>query len=193
MVYQPITLLIAIGFLLALRVVRPSVFKTYFRKGNIAAPFKPVPILTIHPKPSLSWRQEGRDLTIAISVVTTIIIYLQVIHDNGMNYASVWQILPFSIVLAFINSFVEEGITRLGVIVALKDAFSEKVIQIISSVVFGIAHFWGSPGGIAGALAAGFLGWILAKSILETKGIFWAWLIHFLQDIIILTALFMSY
>jgi len=29
----------------------------------------------------------------------------------------------------------------------------------------------------------------LAKSILETKGIFWAWLIHFLQDIIIFTAL----
>lgn len=29
------------------------------------------------------------------------------------------------------------------------------------------------------------MGWLLAKSMLETGGFFWAWLIHFLQDILI--------
>jgi hypothetical protein len=29
---------------------------------------------------------------------------------------------------------------------------------------------------------AWFLGWILAKSMLETRGLAWAWFIHFVQD-----------
>ncbi|MFT6005009.1 MAG: hypothetical protein ACI8UQ_002153, partial [Bacteroidia bacterium] len=50
-------------------------------------------------------------------------------------------------------------------------------------------HYFGTPGGIIGVIVAGFLGWFLAKSILETKGFFWAWFIHFLQDVVIITAM----
>jgi hypothetical protein len=32
---------------------------------------------------------------------------------------------------------------------------------------------------------AWFLGWILAKSMLETRGLAWAWFIHFVQDVAI--------
>jgi hypothetical protein len=32
---------------------------------------------------------------------------------------------------------------------------------------------------------ATFLGWILGKSMLETRGFWWAWFIHFLQDVMI--------
>lgn len=35
---------------------------------------------------------------------------------------------------------------------------------------------------------AGLLGWLLAKSVLETNGIFWVWGIHFLQDVVIFSA-----
>ncbi|MFT6001338.1 MAG: hypothetical protein ACI95T_000082 [Flavobacteriales bacterium] len=38
-------------------------------------------------------------------------------------------------------------------------------------------------------MLAVFFGWLLAKSIIETEGVFWAWLIHFLQDVIIFSAL----
>jgi hypothetical protein len=48
---------------------------------------------------------------------------------------------------------------------------------------FGIAHFYGVPYGVVGVLLAGFLGWILAKSMQETRGLFWAWFIHFWQDV----------
>jgi hypothetical protein len=27
------------------------------------------------------------------------------------------------------------------------------------------------------------MGWLLAKSMQETHGLFWAWFIHFLQDV----------
>ncbi len=97
--------------------------------------------------------------------------------------------LPFSIAFALSNSFVEESITRFGVVVVLKNVLNDKIIPLISALIFGTAHYWGNPGGFIGVIAAGFLGWLLTKSILETKGIFWAWLIHFLQDVIIFSAL----
>jgi hypothetical protein len=51
------------------------------------------------------------------------------------------------------------------------------------AVYFGIMHFYGVPYGVVGVLLAGFLGWILAKSMQETRGLFWAWFIHFWQDV----------
>jgi hypothetical protein len=30
-----------------------------------------------------------------------------------------------------------------------------------------------------------FLGWMLGKAMLETRGFFWAWFIHFWQDVAI--------
>jgi len=35
---------------------------------------------------------------------------------------------------------------------------------------------------------AGFLGWLLARSVVDTRGMFWAWFLHFLQDVVIFTA-----
>ncbi|SEI89438.1 hypothetical protein SAMN05192553_101737 [Cyclobacterium xiamenense] len=191
LMYQPITLLICMGFLSLLRTRRPTIFNAYFQKGNIAAAITPVPALSINPKPGRNWLHVGRDFALVISVVTAIIIYLQVMRGEGMNYDLLWKILPFSLVFSVTNSFIEESITRVGVIVALKGVISEGCLPFISAAIFGGVHYWGSPGGIAGVLAAGFLGWLLTKSILETKGIFWAWLIHFLQDVIILTGTFM--
>ena len=47
------------------------------------------------------------------------------------------------------------------------------------------------PIGIIGATMAGVLGLALAKSLYETNGFFWAWTIHFIQDVIIIGALFL--
>jgi hypothetical protein len=46
------------------------------------------------------------------------------------------------------------------------------------------------PSGIIGATMAGVLGLVLAKSLYETNGFFWAWSIHFLQDVIIIGAVY---
>jgi hypothetical protein len=54
-------------------------------------------------------------------------------------------------------------------------------------VVFGTVHYFGIPGGPTGALMAGFLAWLATRSILDTRGIGWAWLLHFVQDVLIFT------
>jgi hypothetical protein len=43
--------------------------------------------------------------------------------------------------------------------------------------------FSGVPYGLVGVGLAWFLGWILARSMLETRGLWWARLIHFLLDV----------
>ena len=47
------------------------------------------------------------------------------------------------------------------------------------------------PNGIIGVTMAGILGFVLAKSMYETHGFFWAWTIHFLQDILIIGTLYL--
>ena len=58
-----------------------------------------------------------------------------------------------------------------------------------SAVVFGLPHYFGTPSGIVGALIAGFLGWLLATSLVETQGLLIAWAIHFVQDVVIITSM----
>jgi len=57
--------------------------------------------------------------------------------------------------------------------------------MMLTAAFFGIAHFYGAPGGYLGVLATGFFGWILGRSILETKGLFWPWFIHLWADVVI--------
>jgi uncharacterized protein len=90
------------------------------------------------------------------------------------------------------NSFSEEIIFRLRVIVPLYGDVKTSYILLISAVAFGVPHLRGMPNGIIGACMAGLLGWVLAKSVIEINGFFWAWFIHFLQDIVIYSAFVMA-
>lgn len=54
---------------------------------------------------------------------------------------------------------------------------------------FGIGHYYGVAYGLIGVLLAGFLGWILARSMQQTRGMFWAWFVHFWQDVLIFSFL----
>lgn len=53
---------------------------------------------------------------------------------------------------------------------------------LLTAFFFGIAHWDGMPYGVTGVLMSGILGWLPGKSMLETRGFFWAWFIHFTQQ-----------
>jgi len=58
---------------------------------------------------------------------------------------------------------------------------------LLTAAYFGLAHFFGVPYGAVGVIMAFVLGYILSKAMLETKGFFWPWFIHFWQDVAIFT------
>lgn len=89
--------------------------------------------------------------------------------------------MALAVPLSASNALVEELVTRWAIVESLRDAWAPWV----SAAVFGGVHYLGVPGGPVGALMAAFLGWLLARSIRDTRGVGWAWIIHACQDMLI--------
>jgi uncharacterized protein len=187
--YQLTTLILALLIIGISFVLNPSGFRSFFKVGQINAKIQLVKYLGINPKPNENWFHLGRNFLIIISLVTIAVIYFQVVRGNNLSQ-DVIQHIPWIILFSLINSFVEEMIFRFSLVSTLHSTLAYSHIAIISGIIFGIAHYFGTPGGILGILVAGFIGWFLAKSMLETRGLFWAWIIHFVQDVIIFTGIF---
>jgi len=64
-------------------------------------------------------------------------------------------------------------------------------VLLASAVLFGLPHYFHWPSGFLRIIMASVLSYILAKATTETKGLSIAWVIHFVQDLIIFTALLM--
>lgn len=60
---------------------------------------------------------------------------------------------------------------------------------LASRAIFGSVHFFGAPGGFLGVVMADALGYVLAKSLRETRALFWAWSIHCVLDVIIIASM----
>jgi membrane protease YdiL (CAAX protease family) len=98
--------------------------------------------------------------------------------------------LPAVLLFAAVNAFNEEIYFRATLLSTLPQIVGKDHALLINAAFFGLAHYlYGSPPGLVGFLMTGFLAWLIGKSMLETKGLFWAWFIHFLPDVVI----FISY
>lgn len=89
------------------------------------------------------------------------------------------------IILAAMNAFYENVTFRAAPLATLESAVGPGQAMLLTAFVFGIGHYYGVPYGIVGAVMAGALGWILNKTMLETRGFFWPWFIHFCQDALV--------
>jgi membrane protease YdiL (CAAX protease family) len=186
--YQSLLLLITAIALLFTYLLNKENFISYFSFGNISAPAQELKIFGI--KSTDTWLQTGISLSVVISIVTGIFMYFQ-LKQHPVNWSLLSSGLLWIILFSLTNSFAEEMIFRMGIVSPLKGLVSPLLIYTISAVLFGIPHFAGMPNGIIGATMAGVLGFVLAKSLHETNGFFWAWFIHFLQDVIIIGSLFL--
>ena len=157
-----------------------------FSLGSLNAPVTPVRWLGLGSG-GVTWRSEIASLTFVITAVTATFVYLAVrsSFSSERALASAHWILLF----AALNAAGEEWLYRVALLRASHGVLSGPLVCALSAAVFGIAHLGGMPGGLTGSLAAGILGYVLARVTLDTSGIATAWLVHFLQDIVIFTAL----
>lgn len=189
--YEFSTLIVSSTLLLALYLLADKLRLGYFNLRKVDGAVNPVPLLGI--KPGERRKTIGVSIGLIITIVTGIVVYFQVVPQNGLTFRFFPEV-PLILLFALMNSFTEEVIFRLSytTIVANENG-NPRISEFLSAAVFGGVHYFGiAPSGIAGALMAAFFGWFLAKSINETKGFFWAWVIHFAQDVVILFFLFMS-
>ena len=98
----------------------------------------------------------------------------------------------FVVPLAALNALSEELIYRGVLVNGTHNYLASWQIAALSALLFSVAHIRGQASGWFVIAGSAVVGWFLAISVLQSHGLFWAWCIHFLQDIVIFTAFFAS-
>jgi hypothetical protein len=152
----------------------------YLVKGDISAPAEPIKWMGV--KPGERWNTFGRALAFFISLGT--LAFLVIAGRPPLDIVvRALPFLPAILLAAALNAFNEEVTYKTSFLSVLESPVSPRQALFMVAFYFGIGHFYGIPYGVIGVILAAFLGWILAKSMQETRGLFWAWFIHFLQDV----------
>jgi membrane protease YdiL (CAAX protease family) len=171
--------LIVVGFLLCLKKKRA---KFFLIPGDIAAPAEPVSWLGI--KPGETWKKVGSRFALFLSLGTLAFLVIAGRPPLDIVIKAV-PFLPAVFLCAALNAFHEEMTYKASFLAVLGDVVGGRQALWLMAAYFGILHYYGIPYGMIGVLMATFLGWFLGKSMLETRGLWWAWFIHFVQDVLI--------
>jgi hypothetical protein len=172
---------VALVMIAAMWIIKRRRSAFFLVKGQLDAPAEPVRFLFDQPMP---WTRFGVILCLAISLGTLAFLVIAGRPSLGTLLA-VTPLLPFVLLFAGMNAFSEEMSYRAAPLATLHDKVGKGQALLVTAAYFGIWHYYGVPYGVIGVVMAGILGWLLGKSMLETKGFFWAWFIHFLQDVMI--------
>jgi membrane protease YdiL (CAAX protease family) len=143
----------------------------YFQVGDLKAAVD-VPGLR-----RISWRFAAPVLGLGSAAIGFLYVVVEgspVAHSLPM---ALWAVL-----FACANALIEESIYRSALIPALLPNFGARTAIFVSAAIFGLGHWNGLPYELPGVLLTFLLGAITAKAMVDTRGIFWPWLIHMLPD-----------
>lgn len=172
-----------IGALLLLGFRRREIFLT---PGRLTAPIRPVRVLGF-PRAD-SWRRFGLVWGFGIAAGLAVVQYLFV-RPSASDLLAIVPMIPSILFYAAVNAFTEEMTYRAPMLATLEPAVGSRQALWMSAGLFGIAHYFGTPGGLSGAALSVFMGYILSKAMIETRGLFWPWFIHALSDVVIFSFL----
>ena len=145
---------------------RPDRF--YFRIGNLRAPLAPTPVRWTLVAPLF-----------ALAAIVCVLVFL---YFTGAVVSNVWTMAAWAVLFAAINAFGEEFINRNVLVPAVERDFGTAHALLVSAFVFGIGHWNGLPAGVLGVLMTFTLGLAAGKAMVDTKGTFWSWFMHFVPD-----------
>jgi membrane protease YdiL (CAAX protease family) len=154
--------------------------------GNPAAPAQPIPFLGLR-KP-VRWTLLGPAFIVIFALALAPYLYLTV-DPNFRLIDRIVRTFPWSLAVATLNAASEEFQFRSVLLAHLRGVFGPAENVLLTAAFFGIGHYHGQPSGPLGVLMAGFAGWIWARSMIDTRGGLWAFLIHMVQDVVIFTFL----
>jgi hypothetical protein len=175
-------LLVTLAMIAALLVLHRDRRAFYLATGDLAAPAAPVRWMGVSP--GTRWSTLGPILCVCITLGTLAFLVLSG-APSGDRLARTVPYLAAILGAAALNAFNEEVTYKASFLSVLVGPVGPRHALRMVAAYFGLAHFYGVPYGVIGVVLAWFLGWILARSMLETRGLGWAWFIHFLQDVVI--------
>ncbi len=174
-------LAVALIMALVLFIIYRHLKAFYLVPGKLTAPASKEGFLIDEGTP---WNKLGWILCLCITSGTLAFLWLNG-RPSLQQLGAVLPMLPAILLLAAMNAFSEELSYRAAFLAPLESVAGKTHAILLTAASFGLAHFYGVPYGILGVVMSFILGYLLSKSMLETKGFFWAWLIHFFQDVAI--------
>lgn len=156
--------------------------EAYLERGQLDAPITPVKWLGF---PKLEpWTHFGTKWIIFLSVGMVLLLSIfGTVHLD--NLITALGLMPVILILSALNAFNEEVTYRSAQLGPLVPVVGARQALWIVALLFAIMHYYSAINGVAGVILTIFMGWMLTKAMLETRGFFWPWLIHFTQDVII--------
>ena len=130
--------------------------------------------------------------TLIAFAITTLVVYLQVVRGKEVDKSLLIRFALIALPLSAMNALTEELIFRAAIMQSMIHVAGPMIVVILSGLLFGIPHYFGNPGKLSGVVMATFLGAIAAQSVFDTGGLGWAWIMHFVQDVPIITMLLLT-
>jgi membrane protease YdiL (CAAX protease family) len=139
----------------------------------------------------LAWNRIGPLVVLAFAVPLCVQLALTT-HPHAHLLVRVGELLPLGIAFAAVNAAQEELRFRaVPLALAVPIVGGERAIWM-TATAFGLAHWFGHPSGPSGVALTFLAGLVLAKAMLETRGLVWPWAIHAAQDVVIFTFLVLA-
>ncbi|OGO47740.1 MAG: hypothetical protein A2Z30_08690 [Chloroflexi bacterium RBG_16_64_43] len=100
------------------------------------------------------------------------------------NAPRILPLLPAVVLFAAMNSLEEELSYRAPLLATSHEVIGRGPSLWLTAVFFGLAHaLYGTPAGIVGFVYTGLVAYLFGKSMLETHGSGWAFVMHTIADI----------
>jgi hypothetical protein len=180
---EGLNLMVTLAVIVYLFILLKKRTRFFLTAGDLAAPVQE-PIKWLGIKSGDQWNAVAPIATVCISLGTLVFLVLAGRPSLGI-LPKILPFLPAVLLAAVVNAFTEEMTIKASFLSLLENVAGKQQSLLLMAAYFGILHFYGVPYGITGVIMATFLGWFLGKSMLETRGLFWAWFIHFWQDVLI--------
>jgi membrane protease YdiL (CAAX protease family) len=139
----------------------------------------------------VGWRRAGPFVVLLFAVPLCVELALTT-HTHSNLLGRVALFLPLGIGFAAVNAAQEEIRFRaVPLALAVPVVGGERAVWM-TATAFGLAHWFGHPNGTTGVALTLLAGLVLAKAMVETRGLFWPWAIHAVQDVAIFAFLVLA-
>jgi membrane protease YdiL (CAAX protease family) len=154
--------------------------KFYFTAGHLSAVAAPIPLIMTRPT---NWRFLGPFLSVALTAGLTVFMLIFGKPPSAARVAAALPFIPLILIFAAANAYGEELNYRAALLAPLENVLGPSPALLLTALYFGMQHYYGMPYGVLGVLMSALVGWLMGKAMLETRGFFWAWCIHFCMDV----------
>jgi membrane protease YdiL (CAAX protease family) len=161
--------------------------EAYLVVGSMSAPSS----IHLPGRPSLPWSIVGPIALVVLGGLTAALAFS--ISPPVIPVDAALSVLWVAVIAAALNAFAEEVLYRAAPLSKLVSVIGGGNSVLLLAVWFGLGHFYGGiPSGLAGAVQSGLVALLFGSAMIETRGLAWPWIMHFVIDLVIYVNLALS-